>query len=104
RSARGLLGPEMVTVARFDDLADVMRDGEAGWVSVDTAAAFGVPSGTALLAAGLVAAREALGALLVVFDEERELRRTRGDLLRVVTGVIALGLVRERVAGQLQDP
>jgi predicted DNA-binding transcriptional regulator AlpA len=104
RSARGLLGPEMVTVARFEDLATVMRDGEAGWVSADTASAFGVPAGTALLAAGLVAGGEALGALLVVFDEQRELSDTERDLLRVVSAVIALGLVRERVAGQLQDP
>lgn len=104
RSSRGLLGPEMVTVARFDDLAEVLRVGEPGWVGAETAAAFGVPAGTALLVAGLIAAGEALGALLVVFDEERELSATERDLLRVVTAVLALALVREQIAGELQDP
>lgn len=103
-SSRGLLGPEMVTVARFEDLSAALRDGEPGWVSPATAAAFGAPDGQVLLVVGLLAAGETLGALLLVFDEQRELSAAQRDLLRVVAAVLALALVRERIAGELIDP
>lgn len=104
RSARGLLGPEMVTVTRFDDLSDVMRDGLAGWLGDGAAAAFGAPSGLALLAVPLLVAGETLGALLVLFDEEHELVDSHRRLLRVVASILGFALVRERVAGELRDP
>lgn len=97
-SSRGLLGPEMVTVARFEDLSAVLRDGEPGWVSRTTAAAFGARDGQVLLVVGLLAASETLGALLLVFDEQIELTSAQRDLLRVVAAVLALALVRERIA------
>lgn len=104
RSSRGLLGPEMVTVARFEELSDALRDGEPGWVSAETAAAFGAPKGMVLLVVGLLAAGETLGALLCVFEERSELTAVQRDLLRVVAAILALALVRERLVGELQDP
>jgi DNA-binding transcriptional MerR regulator len=104
RSSRGLLGPELVTVARFDDLAEALRRGDPAWMPTSVAAAFGAPTGLALLVVPLRAADEALGALLMLFDEDAQLSDTELPLLRVAAGIIALGLVRERVAGELQDP
>lgn len=104
RSARSLLGPEMVTVTRFDDLSDVIRDGVPGWLGEPAAAAFGAPSGLALLAVPLLVAGETLGALLVLFDQEQELDDARRRLLRVVASILGFALVRERVAGELRDP
>ncbi|MCW2997080.1 MAG: hypothetical protein JWN65_629 [Solirubrobacterales bacterium] len=104
RSSRGLLGPELVTIARFDDLADALRGGDPTWMPAAVAAAFGAPDGLELLVVPLQAAAESLGALLMLFDEQSVLTETGARLLRLTAGTIALGLVRERVAGELQDP
>jgi len=104
RSARGLLGPDMVTVTRFDDLAEVLREGTPGWLGDAAAAAFGAPAGLALLAVPLVAAGETLGALLILFDAEQELEEGHRRLLRVVASILAFALIRERVAGESRDP
>jgi hypothetical protein len=104
RSARGLLGPDLVTIARFDDLADSLREGEPAWMPAAVSAAFGAPADLELLVVPLQAAAEALGALLIVFDEQSALSESGMRLLRVAAATIALALVRERVAGELQDP
>ena len=104
RSARGLLGPEMVTVTRFDDLAEALRDGETAWLGEDTARAFGAPDGLGLLLVPMLAAGESLGALLVVVDEPADLTDTQRRLLRGVSATIAFALLRERLVGDLRDP
>jgi GAF domain-containing protein len=104
RSARGLLGPEMVTVTRFEDLAEALRDGDIAWLEGETARAFGAPSGLAMLVVPLLAAGESLGALLVVVDEQAELSGTQRRLLRSVSAMIAFALLRERLVGDLRDP
>lgn len=104
RSARGLLGPEMVTVTRFDDLSDALRDGETAWLGEETARAFGAPSGLALLAVPMLAAGESLGALLIVADERADLSDTQRRLLRGVSATVAFALLRERLVGDLRDP
>jgi len=95
RSARGLLGPDMVTVSRFDELGEGMRDGEATWLRGPTAEAFGAPSGLAVLAVPMLAAGESLGALLLVLDEREELGPTRARLLRAIATQLAFALLRE---------
>jgi len=104
RSARGLLGPEMVTVTRFDDLAEALRDGDTAWLGEETARAFGAPAGLALLAVPMLAAGESLGALLVVVDEQADLTDTQRRLLRGVSATVAFALLRERLVGDLRDP
>ncbi|WP_354701340.1 MerR family transcriptional regulator [Paraconexibacter sp. AEG42_29] len=104
RSSRGLLGPDLVTVARFDDLSDALREGDPTWMPQSVAAAFGAPAGLELLAVPLHAAGQGLGAVLMLFDEREVLTEAGLRLLRVSAGTIALALVRERVAGELQDP
>jgi hypothetical protein len=104
RSARGLLGPEMVTVTRFEDLAEALRDGDVAWLGEETARAFGAPSGLGVLVVPLLAAGESLGALLIVVDEQAELTDTQRRLLRSVSAMIAFALLRERLVGDLRDP
>ncbi len=104
RSARGLLGPEMVTVTRFDDLSDALRDGDIVWLEEETARAFGAPSGLGLLVVPMLAAGESLGALLVIVDEQSDLTGTQRRLLRAVSATIAFALLRERLVGDLRDP
>jgi hypothetical protein len=97
RSARGLLGPEMVTVTRFADLADALRDGEIAWVGEAAATAFGAPAGVALLVVPLMTAGEVLGSLLLLFDEPTELDASQNRLLRTISAVLAFALLREQV-------
>ncbi|MBA2517073.1 MAG: MerR family transcriptional regulator [Solirubrobacterales bacterium] len=104
RSARGLLGPEMVTVTRFDDLAEALRDGDIVWLEEETGRAFGAPSGLGLLVVPMLAAGESLGALLVVVDVQTDLTDTQRRLLRGVSATIAFALLRERLVGDLRDP
>ena len=104
RSARGRLGPEMVTVTRFDDLAEALRDGDIAWLEPTTARAFGAPAGLAVLVVPMLAAGESLGALLVIVDEQADLTDTQRRLLRAVSATIAFALLRERLVGDLQDP
>ena len=103
RSARGLLGPEMVTVTRFDDLADALRDGEIAWLDAPTAQAFGAPAGLELLTVPMMAAGESLGALLVLLDERADLTDAQRRLLRAISATIAFALLRERLVGDLSD-
>jgi MerR family transcriptional regulator, light-induced transcriptional regulator len=98
RSARGLLGPEMVTVTRYADLADALRDGETTWVGERAAGGFGAPAGVALLVVPLLAAGEVLGALLLLFDEQTDLDPSQARLLRTISAVLAFALLREQVA------
>jgi GAF domain-containing protein len=93
----------MVTVSRFDELGEGMRDGEATWLRGPTAEAFGAPRGLAVLAVPMLAAGESLGALLLVLDEREELGATRARLLRAIATQLAFALLRERLAGDLFD-
>ena len=104
RSARGLLGPEMVTVSRFDELAEALQDGEPAWLGAGTAAAFGAPAGLEVLVCPMLAAGELLGGLLVVLDERDQLTDAQRRLLRVISGTMAFALLRERLQGDLRDP
>jgi hypothetical protein len=104
RSARGLLGPEMVTFTRFPELAEALREGESSWLRPQTARAFGAPADLDLLAVPMLAAGESLGALLVLVDERAELTDTQQRLLRAVSATMAFALLRERLVGELRDP
>lgn len=104
RSARGLMGPDMVTVTRFEDLAEAVRDAEIAWLGASTARAFGAPDGLHLLVVPMLAAGELFGTLLLLVDERSKLGPTEQRLLRAVSAVMAFALLRERVVGDLRDP
>ncbi len=104
RSARGLLGPEMVTASRFAELSEALHDGETAWLGDETARAFGAPAGLELLLVPMLAAGEGLGALLVLVDARADLTATQLRLLRAISATLGFALVRERLVGELRDP
>lgn len=103
RSSRGLLGPEMVTVAAYDDLGAVLRETAPAWLEPSTAAAFGAPKGSETFAVPVVTAGELLGVVLVLLDERTRLGVDPSRMLLVAATAIGFALLRERVVGQLRD-
>jgi hypothetical protein len=99
-SSRAVLGPRMVTVTGYDDLAAMMHHGSPGWLGPGTGAAFGVPDGLHALAVPVTVVGETLGLLVLVFDERVELDDDARRMLTVVSAGIGFTLLRDRlVAG-----
>lgn len=104
-SNRGLLGPEMVTVTGYEDLATILHGGVPGWLSPASARAFGAPSGLHSLAVPIVVVGETLGILLLVFDEPDLLDEDARGLLTVVSAGLGFTLLRDRLvaSGKSED-
>jgi DNA-binding transcriptional MerR regulator len=96
-SSRGVLGPRMVTVTGYDDLAGLMHAGRPGWLAPATGAAFGTPLGLQTLAVPIVVVGDTLGLLLLVFDERTELDEDARRLLSVVSAGLGFTLLRDRL-------
>lgn len=96
-SSRGVLGPRMVTVTGYDDLARVLHGGVPGWLEPGTGSAFGAPPGLHCLAVPVVVVGETLGILLLAFDELDELDDDTGRLLTVVSAGLGFTLLRDRL-------
>ena len=99
-TSRSLLGPHMVTVARYDDLAALMQHSVPEWLSPTTASAFGVHAGLHCLAVPIGVVGERLGVLLIVFDELAALDEDIRHVLTVVAAGLGFVVLRDRlVAG-----
>jgi len=99
-TSRGLLGPHMVTVTRYDDLAALMQRSAPEWLAPATASAFGVHSGLHCLAVPIGVVGERLGVLLIVFDELAALDEDIRNVLSVVAAGLGFVVLRDRlVAG-----
>jgi hypothetical protein len=96
-SSRGLLGPRMVTVTGYDDLAAMMQAGQPGWLSPAAGGAFGAPGGLHSLALPITVVGETLGVLLLVFDEPTELDDDARQLLTIVSAGLGFTLLRDRL-------
>lgn len=96
-SSRGLLGPRMVTVTGYEDLATLMRTGKPGWLAPSTAAAFGAPVDLHGLAVPIVVVGETLGLLLILFEELGLLDDDARRLLSVVSAGLGFLLLRDRL-------
>lgn len=96
-TSRGLLGPHMVTVTRYDDLASLMQRSAPEWLAPRTAAAFGVHAGLHCLAVPIGVVGERLGVLLIVFDEMAVLDEDIRHLLTVVAAGIGFTVLRDRL-------
>lgn len=96
-SSRGLLGPRMVTVTGFDDLAALMHAGVPGWLSPPAGGAFGAPGGLHSLAVPITVVGETLGILLLVFDEPTELDDDARQLLTIVSAGLGFTILRDRL-------
>ncbi len=96
-SSRGVLGPRMVTVTGYDDLATLLHSGTAGWLTPSTASAFGVSAGLHGLSVPIIVVGETLGMLLLVFDEQTKLGEDARQMLTVVSAGIGFTLLRDRL-------
>jgi MerR family transcriptional regulator, light-induced transcriptional regulator len=96
-SSRGLLGPQMVTVAAYPDLAAILRDRTPAWLEPASAAAFGARGGLSVLAVPVAVVAETLGALLLVADETGVIDDEIGQLLSVLSASIGFALLRDRL-------
>lgn len=96
-SSRGMLGPRMVTVTGYDDLATILHTGVPGWLAAATGRAFGTPPSLHTLAVPIVVVGETLGVLLLVFDEPNELEADARRLLTVISAGLGFTLLRDRL-------
>lgn len=96
-SSRGMLGPRMVTVTAYSDLAAVLREGAPSWLSRATAAAFGAPDHVHVLAVPVAVVGETLGGLLLVAEAQGTLDAPIKQLLSVLSATIAFALLRDRL-------
>ena len=96
-STRGLLGPCMVTVTGYADIAAVLRNRRPGWLEPSTAAAFRAPAGMLVLAVPVAVVGETLGAILLVMDEQRSIEGDVGHLLDVLSASVGFALLRDRL-------
>jgi hypothetical protein len=96
-TSRGLLGPHMVTVTRYDDLAALMQRSAPEWLAPATARAFGVHTGLHCLAVPIGVVGERLGVLLIVFDELAALDEDIRNVLTVVAAGLGFVVLRDRL-------
>jgi MerR family transcriptional regulator, light-induced transcriptional regulator len=96
-SSRGLLGPRMVPVTGYHDLAALMHASEPGWLSPASGSAFGAPGGLHSLAVPITVVGETLGILLLVFDEPTELDDDARQLLTIVSAGLGFTILRDRL-------
>jgi hypothetical protein len=103
-SSRGMLGPRMVTVTAHADLAQVLRERAAAWLSPGSAAAFGADAGAHVLAAPVTVVGETLGAILFVLEERIELDDELRQLLSVLSAAVGFALLRDRLVEAARTP
>jgi DNA-binding transcriptional MerR regulator len=96
-SSRALLGPRMVTVTAYDELAALMQGGAAQWLSPHAGGSFGTPAGLHVLALPVTVVGETLGVLLLVFDEPAELDDDVRQLLTIVSAALGFTMLRDRL-------
>jgi MerR family transcriptional regulator, light-induced transcriptional regulator len=96
-STRGMLGPAMVTVTAHADIAGVLHNRAPAWLEPSTAAAFGAPADTLVLAVPVAVVGETLGAILMVMDEPRPVAGEVAQLLTVLSAAVGFVLLRDRL-------
>lgn len=98
RSARGLLGPDMITVAAHPALAHALHEGEIAELPQDSGSALGLEPGTTALAVPAICAKEPLGVLLLVFDDDGPaLSAAKRGALLLLGPALGLALMHERL-------
>lgn len=102
-SRRGSLGPAMLTVAAHPAVARALRDARAAWLEPAAAAALGVPAGLHACGVPIVVAGEALGLVLLLFEEPEEISPDVRRLLTAVSAAVGFALLRDRLAEELRD-
>ena len=102
-SRRGSLGPAMITVTAHPALARALRDAQPAWLEPETALALGVPAGLHAAGIPVVVAGEALGLVVLLFDEPEEISTDVHRLLTAVSAAVGFALLRDRLADELRE-
>jgi hypothetical protein len=96
-SSRGMLGPRMVTVTAYAELATVLRERTPAWLTPASAAAFGAASDLHVLAVPVAVLAETLGAILLVTDAVSAIDDETAQVLSVLSASIGFALLRDRL-------
>jgi DNA-binding transcriptional MerR regulator len=102
-SRRGLLEASPVTVSAHPELARCIRDAEPAWLDPAASAALGVPADLHASGIPIVAAGEALGLLVFVFEEVEPHDDDNRRLLVAVSAAMGFALLRDRLAQELRE-
>jgi len=102
-SRRGSMGPAMITVTAHPAIGRALRDAEPAWLEPATAGALGVPEGLHAAGVPVVVAGEALGLVLLLFDEREEISTDVQRLLTAVSAAVGFALLRDRLADELRE-
>ncbi len=97
RSTRGLLGPEMLTVAAHPELSHAVRTGEITTLPPRAAAGLGLPEDLSALLVPARCAGEPLGVLLLAFEDAPVLGSGMARALTIVGTELGLALMQERL-------
>ena len=100
RSSRGLLGPDMVTVAAHPELAGAVRDGEIRALAPQDAAPLGAPEGLGALVVPAVCAGEPLALIVLLYDDTPVVGPGLLRTLRLIGTALGLALMQERLLGE----
>lgn len=101
RSTRGLLGPEMITVAAHEDLARVITRAEVAWAGPTASRAFGAPEDLAVMVVPVLGAGEPLAVLALLFEAEIALDTDLLRALEVVSTALGFALHQEQLVSSL---
>jgi MerR family transcriptional regulator, light-induced transcriptional regulator len=102
-SRRGSMGPAMITVSAHPAIGRALRDAEAAWLEPATAVALGVPDGLHAAGVPVVVGGEALGLVLLLFDEREEISTDVQRLLTAISAAVGFALLRDRLADELRE-
>jgi MerR family transcriptional regulator, light-induced transcriptional regulator len=102
-SRRGSMGPAMITVTAHPAIGRALRDAEPAWLEPATAVALGVPDGLHAAGVPVVVAGEALGLVLLLFDEREEISTDVQRLLTAISAAVGFALLRDRLADELRE-
>lgn len=97
RSVRGLLGPDMVTVAAHPALARVVRDGVIAMLDPSEAGDLGLADGLGAVLVPATCAGEPLGVLVLIFDGAPQPGAGTLRVLTLIGTALGLALMQERL-------
>jgi len=93
----------MITVTAHPAIGRALRDAEPAWLEPAAAVALGVPQGLHAAGIPVVVAGEALGLVLLLFDEPEEISPDVERLLTAVSAAVGFALLRDRLADELRE-
>ncbi len=97
-SVRGTIQPQTLPLSGECDVARAIADAEVDWVGQSTLRALGVPPRTEAVVVPIIAGREAIGGMFLLFPDELPLADVTRELLQSLATTIGAVLQREHHA------